>query len=257
MANSQLHINTKILASRLARLLDTTETGRTIREFANTAGSRCGMLVVFGGVLRDLMTDGDACKPRDVDLVVDEHSLRRIEEAYAEQIVRRTRFGGLHLRINDVPIDLWSLPHTWAFEQGHIKTDFEQLPRTTFLNVEAVIARFNPSTQTEPEIFEHGFFEAMRTRVLEINFEPNPFPELCVIRSLVCAMKLRFSIGPRLASYISRQASYCDDERFEQVQESHYGYSPIDRKMLLNSLGQLDRHVRRRSNSPIHLRTSA
>lgn len=253
MDNSRFQPNAKELASRLARLLDITETGRTIRDFSITAGSPCGVIVLFGGVLRDLMTDGHACKPRDVDLVVDEHSLRRIEETFAERIVRRTRFGGLHLRINEIPIDLWSLPQTWAFEQGHIKTEFEQLPRTTFLNVEAVIARFDPSTQAEPEIFEYGFFEAMRTRVLEINFEPNPFPELCVIRSLVCAMKLRFSIGPRLARYISRQASSCDDERFEQVQESHYGYSPIGRKMLRSSLEQVGCHVMRGSNSPVRL----
>ncbi len=44
------------------------------------------------------------------------------------------------------------------------------------------------------ELFECGFFEALQSRVLDINYEENPYPALAAVRSIVTATKLRYSL---------------------------------------------------------------
>jgi hypothetical protein len=95
--------------------------------------------VLFGGTLRDLMIYGDAEPPRDVDIVFAGVSTDQIAALFADGLVGRTRFGGLHLKYEACLFDMWSLADTWALKKSIKSTfNFEDLPKTTFLNVEAI-----------------------------------------------------------------------------------------------------------------------
>jgi len=178
--------------------------------------------VIFGGILRDLMLRPSNWLPRDIDIVVSNVSNQELEMEFSDLLDRRTRFGGLHLRRNAM-FDVWSLPSTWAIREFHLTETFSELPRTTFLNIEAVAIDLGSESGKPRSIYSHGFFESLTSRTLEINFEPNPYPELCVVRSLIMAAKLDFAIGARLAEYLIREASRASARALIDVQYQHYG----------------------------------
>jgi hypothetical protein len=186
--------------------------------------------VLFGGTLRDLMVYGLSKPPRDVDLVIADVTTDELANVFADSMSKRTRFGGLHLRSGGWMFDVWPLSETWAFRQlGYpaLRHDFASLPRTTFLNVEAVAVEVATPHGKTRRIHSHGFFEALSNRTVEINFEDNPFPALCVVRSLVTAARLQFSIGPKLSQYLVHYSRIFSAEELVQVQISHYGYSKL------------------------------
>jgi len=92
-------------------------------------------------------------------------------------------------------------------------------------------------------IYSYGFFEAVHERVLEINFEPNPFPKLCVIRSVIMAARLGFRIGPRLAMYISENSAGTPIADFIALQVSHYGSIRCKADVLQEWLAEITLHV--------------
>ena len=150
------------------------------------------------------MVHGAGTEPRDVDVVVDGASIEDLTKLFQDVVVRRTRFGGLHLNVRGWMVDVWPLSDTWALrELGVGSRDFQALTRTTFLNVEAVVIDLTNHRRMGRQIYSSGFFEAIRGRALDINLEENPFPELCAIRALVTASKLRYGLSKRLASYVA------------------------------------------------------
>jgi len=180
--------------------------------------------VIFGGTLRDLLLHGSAEQPRDVDVVVDVPSIDTLMEVFSASVKRRTRYGGLHLYVGAWPVDLWPLTSTWAFQDGRVRNlGFCSLPSTTFLNVEAVAVDLWPQPLHGRRIYERGFFDAVSNRTLDVNWADNPFPELCVVRSLVTAAKLDFSISPRLRQYIVDHGRRMSAHDLEVVQTKHYG----------------------------------
>jgi hypothetical protein len=192
------------------------QTLRTLKGFS-------APVFIFGGVIRDLMLKGSSISPRDVDLVVGDIDLRDISDVFAEGLQRRNRFGGLHIAIHGWQFDVWPLAETWAFRQNFLgPATFETLPQTTFLNIEAVVVRLDTRKWRYRETYTHGFFEALLTRTLEINCEANPYPILCVVRSLLLAAKLQFSIGPKLADYICEHAQAAGIDELMNVQWQHY-----------------------------------
>jgi hypothetical protein len=179
--------------------------------------------VVFGGVLRDLMTGYGASQIRDVDIVVLNASVDDLARACQAWFRRRTRFGGLHLHAGAWPIDIWNLEKTWAFHTDRFEPSFADLPKTTFLNAEAVAVSLFPDAGGGRSVYSHGFFECLRTRTLELNYSENPFPELSVVRSLFSALRLRYSLGPKLCAYISEIGKEVGVEQLEAIQRDHYG----------------------------------
>jgi len=185
--------------------------------------------VIFGGAARDLMVHGSGTEPRDVDIVVDRTSVAQLTEIFADFLVRRTRFGGLTLNIRGWTVDIWPLSDTWALREFRIGSgDFEALTRTTFLNVEAVIVDLMPIRNKGRRVFASGFFEGVQNRTLDINLKENPFPELCAIRTLVTASKLRFQLTERLAKYVLRQFAKTPLEQLVHIQLNHYGCARFD-----------------------------
>jgi hypothetical protein len=180
---------------------------------------------VFGGALRDLMVQGAKAEPRDIDVVVDCSSLDQLENLFSDYLVRKTRFGGLHLNVRGWAVDIWPLAETWALREALVKDrDFHALCRTTFLNVEAITIEISPKRHLARQLYSYGFFEGIQSSTLDINLEENPFPELCAIRALVTASSLQFGISKRLAKYILHYLQRTTFEEFISIQLSHYGF---------------------------------
>jgi hypothetical protein len=180
-------------------------------------------LLLFGGTLRDLCVTWSAA-PRDLDFVVPGASVEELRAAFANHIERQTRFGGLRLRIGALPVDIWPLEKTWAFAQALVPgRDPEDLTRTTFLSVEAIVVEVQTRPGRPRQFYSGGFFESFASSVLEINLRENPYPALCVVRTLRTARKLGFSIGPQLATYLVDYCARLPMEKLEEAQLSHYG----------------------------------
>jgi hypothetical protein len=158
-------------------------------------------IYLFGGTVRDLVIFGRVANPVDIDLVVGDVSSKDLESVLGRFSVRKTYLGGLKLLINNTSVDIWPLSETWAFRTCQFQCPtFSELPKTTFLNVEAIAVELTHDCSRAGRIYSRGFFEGIVKRTIDINFEPNPYPGEAVIRSMALAGRIGFSVGPRLAA---------------------------------------------------------
>jgi hypothetical protein len=245
------------LGRRLARFASSRASCRKpFRSFVGLLEEQGERAFFFGGFLRDLMLFGPSVTPRDVDVVVDSMGDGFVDAVKAH-LRRRTRFGGLHLEADGWLFDVWSLRSTWAFREGVVSGEsFWNLPKTTFLNIQAVVAEVTPRQGRPREIFSHGFFEAIRTRILDINCEENPYPHLCALQALLSAAKLEMSMSPRLARYVLHYGAGHGLEELVGVQTRHYGSVYADRAVLRGWLRAIDEQLASSLSSPVHLPTA-
>jgi len=189
---------------------------------------------VVGGTLRDLVSDparaGARVFPRDIDVVVVGVTLQDLEGCFSDLVARRTRFGGLHLvkkiaQVCEVHFDVWPLADTWAIKEYGMSPEISRFPSTPFFNLDAVAIELHPRAGRTRTIYENGFYHGITSKLIDINFEPNPYPDVCVIRALIMAAKLQFVISPRLASFICLRTNQQEPvlNRLQQAQFSHYG----------------------------------
>lgn len=249
------HKQEAILQQRLDEFLTTDVSGReAMREVIRHFGQCECQSYLFGGLLRDLMVKGKTARPRDVDVVVAGSSSTALEELFRPYLDRKTRFGGLHLKNKDWMFDVWPLEETWAFKHGSFKeVSFSELPRTAFLNVEAVVAELSVTPGATRKIYTLGFFEGITNKTIELNYEENPFPALCVVRSLVIATDLSFQIGPVLADYILRHMSLISVSRLMEAQIYHYGITKLSPNAIREAHKAILRQSQRTPNRPVTL----
>jgi hypothetical protein len=246
-----------LLRSRLSRFLVESATWKEpFREMVDVFREREWKAVFFGGVLRDLVLYGPSKRPRDVDIVVD-CSSEDLSSALASFPFQRTRFGGLRIPFRKWSFDIWPLRSTWAFAAGHMNATFENLPRTTFFNIEAVAVQFNTRPRKKRSLYSFGFAKAISTRVLDINFEPNPFPQLCIIRGLLTAVCHGFLLSPRLARYMLEQGDRTEIAEIMQAQFSHYGIVRLRAQDIVSCLDHIEFCLRGTPHSPLRLPQTA
>jgi hypothetical protein len=179
--------------------------------------------ILFGGVIRDLVVLGGRHYPRDVDVVLRSGTTEDLIEEFQPHEYNLNRFGGLHLNVNRWSFDVWPLEKTWAFSNDNSMAPTPaNLPKTTFLNVEAVAVTLNGPSRIG-QIYSNGFFQALEDRVVGINYRDNPFPALCAVRALATAYKLYFRISSELARYFIDAAREFGASELVHVQEQHYG----------------------------------
>lgn len=195
--------------------------------------------VLFGGTLRTLLISRlvhrQAGRPRDVDIVIQGPPLEILRNLFEKLITRETRFGGLQLRRAEWLFDVWPLERTWAIVEDKVSVpSFSDLPHTTFLNVEAVAVDVWPTPGQQREMYsgDDRFFHAIIDRVVEVNRAENPFPHLCVVRSLVMAHDLGFRLGTKLAHYIADHGPAIPEDELDRIQEKHYGLIRLPGKYL-------------------------
>jgi hypothetical protein len=227
---------------------------RTIREIRDEHWRA----VLFGGTVRSLLlrARGESAWPRDIDIVIKDISLDVLETRFREYLVRRTRFGGLHLQRSAIPFDIWPLSHTWALaNSGVSRFDFSDLPRTTFFNIEAIAIDLWPKRGRVREIYsdDDQFFKAISNRVIDVNLEENPFPALCVVRGLIFATSLNFSLGTRFARYVANHGPKLSVEELENIQRKHYGIHKRSGEQLKEWIKLVVKKVSQHSLQPVSL----
>lgn len=229
---------------------------RTLREIRE-AKLRA---VFFGGTMRSLLVSRLLGKgpgrPRDLDIVVAGGNVDALRERFGGLIARETRFGGLKLRRERWQFDVWPVERTWAFIKDESKSpDFASLPSTTFFNLESIAmdAWVEPGRTRTIYSGDDQFFDGLITRTLEINLEENPFPVLCVVRSLVMATATEFSIGPRLARYLSQHGAGVSGAELEDIQRHHYGVVRHTGETMRRWLDHVSESYSRDARSPVRL----
>ncbi len=207
---------------------------------------------LFGGVLRDLLILGRRQRPRDIDVVVAGES-RQLDPDLAPNIRHKNRFGGFRLELSRWNVDVWQLEKTWAFQHNaHLLPQPENLPRTTFLNVEAVAVSIGHHGRAE-SIYEHNFFRAIQTKTIDINFEDNPYPALATVRALATAFRIQFTLSPNLARYILNAERSQGASGLIAAQETHYGYVRFRRSEIKSLIRFIGEKLSKDPNIPVSL----
>jgi len=185
--------------------------------------------VFFGGTLRSLLisriTKDVPGRPRDIDIVLSVNSVNDVERQFQEWVSRKTRYGGIGLWRRGWQFDLWPVTETFAFKQTRcLEPGFEELPKTTFLNAEAIAIDVWTQPGKPRKIYsgDDQFFHGVLTATLDVNQIDNPFPELSVLRALVMANHLRWKIAPRLAAFITTHGTRISPVDLIEIQKHHY-----------------------------------
>jgi hypothetical protein len=238
--------------------------GEVLVEVSRRLNRPAWVAYLVGGTLRDLLIgpESDAgFQPRDIDIIVEGASREELQEVLSGTLVfeRFTRFAGLHLSRSlssrtRLQFDIWTLADTWGFQSQKIAPRIEDFPKTTFLNIDSCAAELMPPAGRERKFFESGFFESIAKRVLDVNYAPNPYPYVCVVRSLVLAVQLDFSIARPLAKFILEHTAACGIGPLIEAQQSHYGMVRSDAEELESWLGEIGRQFRSGKHD-IHIET--
>ena len=96
--------------------------------------------------------------PRLEVLVIDCKSNDELARLLSDLPTKVNRFGGVRV-LTTIPIDIWALRETWAFKSGFCPVSAENLPRTTFFNVEAVVASLDLGSHHRRDVYSAGFFQ--------------------------------------------------------------------------------------------------
>lgn len=250
-------IGPSTLRRRFRRLLhdpNTKEERDQLRTLLSYFDRESWEVYLFGGLLRDIATKGPFALPRDIDLVVSDSTLQQIKLDFRSKIEGENRFGGLSMRFGEWSVDVWPVSETWAFKQhwdGEVSP--AELPKTTFLNVEAVVMGLSPIPGHGRPVYENGFFDALRGRVLSINFEKNPHPESCITRTFVTAANLRYRLGTDLSKYIYEKLETVGVDDVVEYQKNHYGRVYLDYSRIKRWFGEIERHVELNEINPLLL----
>jgi hypothetical protein len=227
--------------------------GQPLGEFFREIRERGRAAFLFGGALRDLTVHGLRKTPRDLDVVVSEIT-PDLARYFGRYLQKRTRFGGYQLRVSDWDLDVWALQDTWAFRENRvIEKDFAHLPKTTFLDVQAVVAELTPRPGKPRRIYSNGFFEAIASETIDTNLEENPFPSMCVLTALMTASTLRFAMAPRLVAYVLGHVDRIELDELVDLQRCRGEGVLLDCDALRRMISSLRSQYREAPTKPVRL----
>lgn len=178
---------------------------------------------IFGGFARSIYLHGAEASPKDVDLVFRRSEFERFLRVFSSSVRKINRFGGANLNLGGVDVDAWPLEETWAFRQGYFDgPTFPSLPATTYLSSDGIAIELWPREGCSRRVYSRGFFETFRAKILSVNFDPNPFPDLTLLRTLVAAKRNQLACCPDLARSSAKLWMSCNCEKVYDVQIKHY-----------------------------------
>ncbi len=171
---------------------------------------------VFGGFIVDFLNHSN--KHRDIDIVVislNKDTLKLINRYGGI----KNSYGGYKITVDHVVIDIWAIKDTWAIKKMNF-LDFDLiniLPSTSFFNSTAIIY----SIQTRKIIYHKKFLDYLNNKKLDILFEDNPYPALCILKSYQY-YRLGVSFSNRLSNYINNKF-HIYFKQLDKMQMKHYG----------------------------------
>jgi hypothetical protein len=208
-----------VLRQRVRYFLRSSWRGR--REVASTIDrlSVHGEVLVFGGMLRDLMLRGNAGFDSDIDLVLVGAERDKTAKLLAALSARRNRFGGHRIVRRYWKLDVWHLEDTWAFKNGWIApASPEQLVNTTFFTWDAAVLSLTTGTLWEHERFE----EHVSQRILDVNLTTNPNSRGVTIRALRFVFTYEARMTRVLARYVLDVLEAVEPEALIHLERSSY-----------------------------------
>ena len=196
--------------------------------------SKSSDVYIFSGVIRDYFFEKKNTCPRDLDVVVGNGKLESIPTNYMRQVKYSVnQFGGVKLKDKDKTIDVWKLKDTWGIKMKKTEATPQERVNTAFFNVSAIAFDYG----REKFIVSDAFKSFMNTRILDVVYEDNPFPDLCVVNYLYYSRKLNCKMSDRLSSWILNH--YHKNHDYSSVQIKHFGiikYSNTEIEQFVSSL---------------------
>ena len=161
-----------------------------------------GLIVVFGGILRDLALFGNKDFYSDLDLVIDTRDLDGFHNYMFSIGAKFNRYLGYRAIIGSWRVDIWPLQNTWAHREGYVVIkSFEDLLNTTFFGCDAILY----NTSQKNLVTKRGYFEELSKRLLEINLLPSPNPIGNAVRAFRYAIDKNFIWSHELSLYIAER----------------------------------------------------
>lgn len=195
-----------------------------------------GDLLLFGGAVREYLDHGFKKLPRDFDIVVKTDNIILDDYLYDIPYVKN-RYGGYKICTEDVQLDVWTLPSTWAFREQKVQAATEEnLTKTVFLNYDAVV--YNLCTG---HLYAEGYNQAIEDKTLDIVLSDNPYPGLNILRAFVFRRKKKLSFSAQLRNYILNWVDTNDNYIYDllSIQKKHYGKEYLTREQMIYEIDQL------------------
>lgn len=202
--------------------------GTKVEEQLNRWAQNAEVLI-FSGVIRDFFLERENSF-RDLDVVLSEID----ESTFVEGVlIKRNQFGGVKMLIGDKKVDVWRLKDTWGLKQMGMFPFPISLLDTSFYNFSAIVYNYNE----ECFYFDKDFVEFLAYRKLDIVFEENPLPELCIVNSLWYSQSLELELSTRLKKWMV--SHYMENYDYEPVQRKHFGYQKYTNREIRNEINKL------------------
>jgi hypothetical protein len=171
---------------------------------------------VFGGFVVDFLKQSN--EHRDIDIVILSLNQKTLDLINAYGGIKNS-FGGYKLNIDGVAIDIWAIKDTWAIKKMN-NLDFDlinQLPSTSFFNSTAIIY----SVRAKKVIYHNKFIDFLYGNKLDILFQENPYPALCILKSYQY-YKTGIQFNKKLSNYIYDRFNIYFHQ-LGDMQVKHYG----------------------------------
>lgn len=183
----------------------------TVKDFIDTLKENTNVFL-FSGIIRDFFVKTNY-EFRDIDLVVEGELT---EELLKGLSYKKNSFGGYKISIDNTIIDLWEVKNTWGLQKKSILPLSDYLPETTFFNFSSILYSLNK----KKFIIGNDFLKFMRDKKIDIVFDINPQPELCIVNTIYYKQKLNYEVGDKLKEYI--KANFQPMEKLLAVQKKHF-----------------------------------
>ena len=202
-------------------------------------------IFLFSGVIRNYFINRRNDELRDIDFIISDDI--NVEILFPRMDIRKNSFGGYKLNIGGLTVDLWVIKNTWALNYGQLKLPFSQLealPNTTFFNFSSIIFSINK----KEFIVGKPFLRFLRDKKIDVVFEKNPYPALCIVNTFYYSDKFSINITDRLKSYILSNYEYYKAD-LDKVQIKHFGKILYSKDELYSRITNLRQDAAPESNN--------
>lgn len=189
-----------------------------------------GDVYIVGGLLREYRDNGKIRELRDADFSINIRHREMWTELLKEIPHKINRFGGYKFLCSGFIIDIWDVTKTWAFQKHLIEVKneayFESIADSVYLNIDAIAYDLSNDRWSDAR-----YVSAMKTGILDVVLEDNPYTELNLLRAMVLRRKYNMQYSERLCNIIARYAMNQDCvQKLMRIQKNRYGYTVLDEK---------------------------
>jgi len=201
---------------------------------------------LFGGAIRDFL-DGKLDSSRDIDFVIEANTANNLNiEEYLKPLnnitYKKNRYDGYKIIFNNqLIVDIWNLSDTWAFKTNRLAPSAENLMKSVYLNVDALVYSLNSGSFLDN--CHVTYIDTIKNHLLDIVFDETPFEDLNLLRALVFkkkySLELSSKLSHRLMYYIENDKTSIVDS-FINLQIAHYNQVLLDQTELSHMFHHLE-----------------